>query len=138
MFGAAGVVGLGLVRLFNRDGNQKGRRDKLSAPSPIIPSHREPQSLLSPIYDSPLVVKLNEFCAHPFFQTATFNLLLKVIVVLLVVSLCFTGVLSVIRERNLHWRFQDNEDLATGQWIIDNTDPHVRDTRAPLAVFHDG
>ncbi|ELR19176.1 uncharacterized protein ACA1_032000 [Acanthamoeba castellanii str. Neff] len=129
MFGASSVVGLGLVRLFNRDSSGvKGRRDKLSAPSPILTPHQrleQSQSILAPFYDSPVVVKFNEFCANPFFQTATWATALKVVVILLVVSMCFTGVISVIREPNLHWRFQDNEDLATGQWIIDHTDPYA-------------
>jgi hypothetical protein len=142
MFGASSVIGLGLVRLFNRDNTGvKGRRDKLSAPSPIASPHQrfeQTQSIMDPIYNSPVVVKFNEFRANPFFQTSSWATTLKVIVVLVVISLCFTGVINVIREPNLHWKFQDNEDLAMGQWIIDHTDPHVRPHLSPPASNRSG
>lgn len=132
LFGASSVIGLGLVKIFNWDNSKFGiRRDKLAIPPPIVPSkHADDQILsLSAIYELPLVVnltnKFNKIIGNPFFRTHAFTVLLKVLVVLLVISLCFSGFLNIIRERNLHWRFQDDEDLQTGQWIIDHTDPHA-------------
>jgi len=132
MFGATAVVALGLVKLFylNQPPDQEDEEEEEEQAETVSGS----SWAVFALYDS-ITTRLCEICDHPFLRTTPIVMLARVIVVLVVVSLCFSGVLSVIRERNLHWQFQDSEDMATAQWIIEHTKPSVGGFSFPLCFF---